>query len=650
VANRIEILPELVANKIAAGELVERPASVVMELVENSLDAEATEITVEVRAGGKRLIRVQDDGVGMGRDDSLLAFERFGTSKIRTAADLDNIATLGFRGEALASIASVAHVTLKTRERGAESGTIVVMRGGVLKKVEEVGCREGTLVEVSNLFYNTPARRAFLASTETEFFWVNQMVTQYALCRPEVRFVLTHNDRRVIDAAASDGLAQRIAAVLGPEVLSTMVGVSATSEELALKGHIGLPTKATASGRRLQSIFVNGRAVSSKSLQTAIYDAYRPYLMRGRHPALVLFLRVDPGQVNVNVHPTKRQVKFARRARVCQFVEQAVAETLRRTLRGPVVDVAMNLRAPPVDVSAPIAVDLARPHREKPQNVVSEKRERDAPETLFPGEAEREAQTATIVADEVPRPTAGGEQRPASGNRQTPLSSGIEGAGQVLSAAAAARHAQPVGEPGPALGLFGKRLVPVGQIDNSFIVAEGGGAVVIIDQHAAHERIYYEKFLRQVKLGSIPSQRLLMPMVLEMAPAVHDLLLSNRATLEPLGLELDDFGGGSIAVKSKPLLLSDDDVEQLVAEVGELMARAKKPKGLSFRPVEEMCALYACKAAIKANQPLSVPEMQELLDQLAKTEHPMTCPHGRPTTVELDLDGLRRSFLRSAKK
>jgi len=648
VANRIEILPELVANRIAAGEVVERPASVVKELVENSLDAEATDITIEVRAGGKRLIRVQDDGVGMGRDDSLLAFERFGTSKIRTVADLDSIATLGFRGEALASIASVAHVTLKTRERGAESGTVIVIRGGVLKKVEEVGCREGTLVEVSNLFYNTPARRAFMASTDTEFFWVNQTATQYALCRPEVRFVLTHNDRRVIDAAASDGLAQRIAAVLGQEVLNTMVGVSASCEGLALKGHIGLPTRATASGRRLQSIFVNGRAVSSKPLQIAIYDAYKPYLMRGRHPALVLFLRVDPRQVNVNVHPTKRQVRFARQARVCQFVQQAVAETLRRTLRGPVVDVATNLRTPPVGVSEPITIDLA--HHDSPQTVEAEQPAHDATRLSRPDHTEAAAQKTSATTEEVPRPPLRSEQRSASGSGQTALSSEIQGVTQMASGAAARPHAQPVDEPGPTLGLFGKRLVPVGQIDNSFIVAEGGGAVVIIDQHAAHERIYYEKFLRQVKLGSIPSQRLLMPMVLEVAPAVHDLLLSKKDLLEPLGLELDDFGGGSIAVKSKPLLLSDDDVEQLVAEVGELMARSKKPKDLSFRPVEEVCALYACKAAIKANEALSVPEMQELLDQLAKTEHPMTCPHGRPTTVELDLNGLRRSFLRSAKK
>jgi len=649
--NRITILPELVANKIAAGEVVERPASLVKELVENALDAEATDIVIDVQAGGKRLVRVQDDGVGMSRNDSLLAFERFGTSKVRTSEDLDSIATLGFRGEALASISSVAQVTLKTRERGAEAGTLVVMNGGVLKKVEDVGCREGTLIEVANLFYNTPARRAFMVSTDTEFFWVTQIVTQYALCRPDVRFVLTHNNRKVIDAAVSDDFRRRIAAVLGQDLLEKLVSISGKSDDMVLKGYIGLPTKATSSGRRLQSMFVNRRAVSSKPLFGAIYDAYGPYLMRGRHPALILFLAVDPKRVNVNVHPTKRHVKFIQQGRVCEFVRQAVSETLRRTLRAPVAEITRNLKAPTVRPAEPIAIDLPETYDEPADRPMPEAAESPHSELELP-ESESQIQADPLQPPREPTPRASARSdaaAPAADARP-----GVSQAAEVPSERNLEPSAEALIERPPAdaerAGLFAERLVPVGQIDNSFVVAQGGGAVVILDQHAAHERIYYEKFLRQVRLGAIPSQRLLMPVLLEMAPAMRALLLKSSEILEPMGIELDDFGGGSIAVKSRPALLSDDDVEGIVAEVGDLLAQSKKVKEGTFRPIDEICALYACKAAVKADRSLSIAEMQELLDQLAKTDHPMTCPHGRPTTVELDLSDLRKSFLRPAKR
>ncbi len=650
--NRITILPELVANKIAAGEVVERPASVVKELIENSLDADATDIVIDVQAGGKRLVRVQDDGVGMSWDDGLLAFERFGTSKVRTVADLDSITTLGFRGEALASIASVAQVALKTRERGADAGTLVVIHGGVLKKVEDVGCREGTLVEVANLFYNTPARRAFMVSTDTEFFWVTQTVTQYALCRPDVRFILTHNERKVIDAAVSDDFRRRIAAVLGQDLLEKLVSVSAKSDDMALKGHVGLPTKATSSGRRLQSIFVNRRAVSSKPLFGAIYDAYSPYLMRGRHPALVLFLEVDPKRVNVNVHPTKRQVRFIQQGRVCEFVRQAIVETLRRTLRAPVAEITRNLKAPSVRPAEPMAIDIAETYDEPVDRATPEAAaefphtELDLPE----GEPQIRADAADAAFEPMPSTPARSDVVHPAVDARPGLSSAAKMPSEIgLEPSAEPPGERPIADARPG-ALFAERLVPVGQIDNSFVVAQGGGAVVILDQHAAHERIYYEKFLRQVRMGTIPSQRLLMPALLEMAPAMRALLLKSREILEPMGLELEDFGGGSIAVKSRPALLSDNDVEEIVAEIGELLAQSKKVKEASFRPVDEICALYACKAAVKADRPLSIAEMQELLDRLAKTDHPMTCPHGRPTTVELDLSDLRKSFLRPARK
>ncbi|MCD6328397.1 DNA mismatch repair endonuclease MutL [bacterium] len=648
--NRIKVLSELVANKIAAGEVVERPASVVKELLENSLDASATDISIDIKAGGKRYIRLQDNGLGMSRDDSLLAFERFGTSKIEKPSDLDAISSLGFRGEALASIASVSQVKLRTRQRDDDVGTLVVIEGGILKTVEDVGCPVGTIMEVANLFFNTPARRAFMASTETEFFWIAQTVMQYALCRRDVRFALVHNGRKTIDVAIGRDLRDRIAAVLGPELLKQLVSISAKSDLLSLEGYLGLPTRATTGGRRLQSIFVNGRAASSMRLVKAIYDGYSPYLMRGRHPALVLFLVLDPGRVNVNVHPTKRQVRFMDESRVTRFAKDAISESLGKALRGPVVEVSSRLRSAagaPLDEGVFVDVDETEDtemdgevveHSEEPLASRASHAASSSGAHRHPASQQHEQRGAQRIR----RPIAGGDSPgEARGAANMPQKSGQQDIGDrtqdIMS------RATPPGQP----GLFAERLVPVGQIDNSFIIAQGGGAVVILDQHAAHERIMFEKFMEHYRLGNIPVQRLLMPIILDVPPAMHSLLLSGRSTLQKLGVEVDDFGGGSVAVKSKPALLSDEQVTEIIMDIGEILASSKDTRDASFRPVEEVCALFACKAAVKAGQALSFAEMRELLDQLAKTDRPMACPHGRPTTVELDLDDLKRSFLRT---
>jgi len=625
MSTKIAILPENVANKIAAGEVVERPASVVKELVENSLDASAATVSVEVRAGGRRLIRVEDDGCGMSRQDSILAFERFGTSKIRTAADLERITTLGFRGEALASIASVSYVKLTTRPQDSDYGTQVVVAGGKLKRVEEVGCPKGTVVEVSRLFYNTPARRAFMASTETETFWITQVVSDYALCRPDVRFLLTHNGKRVFDAPVTEGFEQRIAAVMGPDLLRQMVDVSARDGEMVLEGYIGLPTKATAGGQRLQSLFVNRRAVRSKKVMQSVYAAYKPYLMRGRHPALVLFIDVDPARVNVNVHPTKKEVRFADEARVCDFVRSAVSRRLAEVMTGPVTEVTRMMRS-----------GLYAPSKAK--------------EASGPGGADLPGRrVGRKVAQRRANPRSSG--LPARVAAAGPGSSEAAGANGLEPAEAAAkRPKQSAGNVPSQVSLFAEELIPIGQIDNSFIVAQSPGLLVIIDQHAAHERILYERFLRQIQLGSLPSQRLLIPAVVELSPSMHGLLLSKASLLGQMGFVIEDFGGVSIAVKSKPVPLSDEQVEEIICEIGERLAEVFSVSADGFEPLEEICALLACKAAVKAGQRLCKDEMKELLDELGRAEKPNVCPHGRPTTVELTIDQLRKSFGRTAKK
>jgi len=579
VSQKIRLLAEVVANRIAAGEVVERPASVVKELVENSLDAGAKKIEISVERGGRSLIRVIDDGCGMGPEDALLALERHATSKIRDAGDLMKIQTFGFRGEALPSIASVSRFTLKTRERDAVEGTEVVIDGGKVVRAGKAGCPAGTSIEVRQLFAHVPGRRKFLRTEETEWSHIEQGVRLAALARPEVGWVLRRDGAAFWQDPARTSLEERMAAVFGRDWKETFLEIDAEEGGMRIHGYLGRPGVNRAT-RAEQILFVNSRPVQSGSLNAALLEGYHNALMRGRYPVTVLFLEMDPCGVDVNVHPAKREVRFRQDGDVRRFVSGAVAEVLRGGSVGPLPMPTMTTNGfSPALTFAPTA---------------------SQPAATIPGRAP------------MPVPSAG--------------SLGLE----VEST------------PGiPAGWRF------LGVVDHLYLVAEKDGGVVLIDQHAAHERILFEQLLRQVAQEEVNGQRLLYPVTIEFPP-VQAAFLKNRAEeLGKVGLGISAMGGNSFLVDALPprirTLAVEEFVRGVVADLEKGGTTTKKDRRLS----EEVIAKTVCRHAVKANDRLNDAEAIRLLADLLACELPYTCPHGRPTMILWSKAELEKKFGRT---
>jgi DNA mismatch repair protein MutL len=579
VSQKIRLLAEVVANRIAAGEVVERPASVVKELVENSLDAGAKKIEISVERGGRSLIRVTDDGCGMGPEDALLALERHATSKIREAGDLMKIQTFGFRGEALPSIASVSRFTLKTRESQAEEGTEVVIDGGKVVRAGKAGCPSGTSIEVRQLFAHVPGRRKFLRTEETEWSHIEQGVRLAALARPEVGWVLRRDGAVFWQDTAREALEERMAAVFGRDWKETFLEIDIEDGGMRIHGYLGRPGVNRAT-RAEQILFVNSRPVQSGSLNAALLEGYHNALMRGRYPVTVLFLEMDPCGVDVNVHPAKREVRFRQDGDVRRFVSGAVAEVLRGGSVGPLPMPTMTTNGfSPALTFAPTA---------------------SQPATTIPGRA------SVPVA-------AGG-------------SLGLE----VESA------------PGiPAGWRF------LGVVDHLYLVAEKERGVVLIDQHAAHERILFEQLLRQVAQEEVSGQRLLYPVTIEFPPVQAAFLKDRAEELGKVGLGIASMGGNSFLVDALPprirTLAVEEFVRGVVADLEKGGATAKKDRRLS----EEVIAKTVCRHAVKANDRLNEAEAVRLLADLLACELPYTCPHGRPTMILWSKTELEKKFGRA---
>lgn len=573
----IKVLPEHLINQIAAGEVVERPASVVKELVENSLDAGATRITVEVAGSGEDLIRVTDDGMGMTEADARLAFERHATSKIATAEDLVRIQTLGFRGEAIASIASVAHMTLQTKKRGAMEGVSILCEGGELVKVKATGCPEGTQIEVRQLFYNTPARKKYLKNESTEYGHILNVLTGMALVNPGVAFRLVRDEKVVFDLPTTKDRLVRIRDLLGREVADSMIPVFYGHTQLKLEGFIGKPD-IVRSNRRGQHLFVNGREVSSHVLSYAVKQAYHSLLPKEKHPAFVLFLQVDPEFVDVNVHPRKLEVRFSDEKAVFRAFLQASKHALEKHVLAPTFD-------------AP----------ERQHQTLLEDRPSEA--------VNMKVTVATLPQMEETR-------KKATPDREEPV--------------ALERDDTDV-------------LTPLAQMDNSYILCQQGKALVVVDQHAAHERIRYTDLLSEFEKKQKATQPLLTPAQFELAPAEINVLEANAELLGSLGFEIEPFGGNTYAVYGVPSSLVKEDAETMVRGIiddldnqavkGDLQAR--KERALTFA---------ACRSAVKFGDPLSMEEMKELCTRLMQLELPYTCPHGRPTMVTMTFDELEKRF------
>ena len=607
----IRILPDQVANKIAAGEVVERPASVVKELLENSLDAGATQISVDVESGGKRLIRVADDGVGMLRDDALLAFERHATSKLRDVGDLLSIATLGFRGEALPSIASVARVELDTRIRQETTGTRVEIAGGRLLNVTELAREPGTTILVRDLFYNVPARRKFLRSEQTELAHIAQLVTHYSLAHPDKSFRLTSGGGELLHATPVETLRERVFQVFGTEILEELVALGSCEKRLTipaeppdpgeekvfrLSGFVSRP-QVQKSNRNSIYIFVNRRLIRDRLLLHAISAAYYNLMPSGCYPFALLFLEFPYDEVDVNVHPSKTEVRFRRQSFAHDLVRDLVRERLIESK--PVSAFPMSPR--PAALAATLPASDALP--------VSD---------------------FTLRASPLPAPRFDFSTGP-------PI--------EVLDTAERVGGLAEVDTPAlESLASIGE-LRPLGQVRDSFIVATGPDGLWIIDQHVAHERVLFEKVLRERAQGGAERQQLLVPMVIRLTAEQQINFARLAEELAAAGFELEPFGQGTIAVKTAPAGVSAAEIEKLLHEV--LDTPDQELRGLTPDGVRrKVAASIACHAAIKINTPLEPRKMQWLLEELAKTDCPMSCPHGRPIVLRYSMKEILKAFHR----
>jgi DNA mismatch repair protein MutL len=598
VPNRIHLLDEQVANQIAAGEVVERPASVVKELVENALDAGATRVDVEVEQAGKQMIRVTDDGWGMSRDDALLSLERHATSKVRTARDVLEVASMGFRGEAVPSIASVSQFRLRTAEHGVVGGTELSVNGGRIEWVRDTGCPAGTQVEVRRLFLNVPGRRKFLRSDDTELAHIEQLFRTFALAHPGVALRLIVDGRTVRELPATGDALRRVRDLCGEAFVSELVPVDSEHDGWRLRGWVGRAGVSRGS-RSDEWWFVNRRPVDNRTLYHGLREAYQNALMKGRHPVAVLFLELPPSQVDVNVHPAKREVRFREDFRVRRLVVDTVGEALRARQASP-LPVAT---APPPVVPAPAPVPAAPdvvPEADPAAAVVP-------PLQLIP------------EAPAAPEP----EQR------ALPLSLG---------------RVTPVPAPAREVAAGGMRLRVMGVVAETYVVAESERGLVLIDQHAAHERVMFERVLRQRLAGEAPSQRLLLPVTVELGPREAAALREWQGEMDAVGLIVREFGRNTFVVEAIPPFFRPERVRDTVRDVldelrgtgGETRAR----RGLS----EEIMCRIACRAAVKAHDRLGREELERLLEDLLACDLPYTCPHGRPTMILFGVEELERKF------
>jgi len=599
--SKIKILPEILSNKIAAGEVVERPASVVKELVENALDADSTRIIIEVENGGRSLIQVSDNGSGMNSDDALLATERYATSKIHKDEDLFAINTLGFRGEALPSIAAVSKFCLITRDHNSQAGTEVVVEGGTIKKVSQVGAPLGTMVTVRQLFFNMPARRKFLKTVNTEMGHIADTVTSMALGRPDIQFRLIHNGKVIKNWSATADEVGRVVDVLGKDIQNNLNKIEVTSDLLTVQGWISSP-RITRSTSRGIYLYVNRRVVRNRVIQHALFQGYGSRLMKGQFPVAVIFIHVPCDQLDVNVHPTKHEVKFAQQKEIHDAVAGVVAERLRLADQ-PQWHPKSFPEPDPMDVKSRISETV--PHFSIPKKEIS---------TRHPASGTQYPISST--------------QQPASPWKQDLRLSRTSGQTELW-----------------ARKRFGDLKV-IGQFHDTYILCESSDRIVLIDQHAAHERIIFEQLKNRSQASKkSAAQKLLIPETIDLGYREAKILEGLIPDLNELGLEIEPFGGNTFVVKSVPALLDNKEVKPLVVEIVEKIAQIGFTPGLE-KAIDQCLILMACHGAIRANQKLSDEQIKGLLEQLDQCDQPSNCPHGRPTWISWSIKDLEKSFKR----
>ena len=667
--SKIRVMPETLANMIAAGEVVERPASVVKELLENSLDAGATKIDIEVEAGGKKLIRVVDNGEGMSRDDAITAFERHATSKLKSQDDLESIHTLGFRGEALPSIAAVSHLYLRTSTQDRPEGVEVEFKGGKLIAVRDIAWPGGAEIEVKDLFFNIPARRKFFKSDATEGVHITNLVQHYALAHPEIAFMLIKDGREVIGVAPAGSLKERAYQVLGGELLDKLNEVSFEGAGVQVSGFASNPQEQRSS-RDNQFFFVNKRFVRDQLIGRALTEAYRSMMPSGTHPAVVLFIDVAAADVDVNVHPAKTEVRFLQEGAVLGAVRSAITVALQSSQ--PITRLpGVGRRAPDIwEQQQPTAYKeaLAQPTR---LNALSSETTsgntgqvaKAAPDDFkltSADEGEVDIQQALGLAFSIRETQAAPEstasQAAASDAQRQAF--GPPAAGDFTFGAALSNSGELVRNDECAAGGFdpsaqavqslpglGHGIKPLGQIRDSYVVATDEEGLLLIDQHVAHERILFEQFRDHRLRRPVEAQPTLVPQSIDLTPAEVESFAAIQRPLEEMGIEVMQLSGRTIAITSAPAGLPSADAIAVVRDV--LAAADRERRSFTLEHIrEEIAASMACKSAIKVNMPLTPEKMQWLIDELMKTANPMTCPHGRPIMMRFGLREIERGFKR----
>lgn len=653
---RIHVLPDQIANKIAAGEVVERPASVVKELLENSLDAGADDLRIEAEGGGRRLIRVADNGCGMLRDDALLALERHATSKISRVEELECIATLGFRGEALPSIASVSRMVIETRAAEEPCGARVEVAGGRLLSVSECVRPPGTTITVRDLFFNVPARRKFLRTEQTELAHIASLVTHYSLAHPGRSFELVHDGRQLLAATPVATARERVFQIFGAETLDELVELeprTAAEGRFTLSGFISRP-QVQKTNRNSIFLFVNRRLIRDRLLLHAISAAYANLMPPSAFPFALLFIDCDPGEVDVNVHPSKTEVRF----RAASFVHDFVRDTLREALVVSRPAPAAPLPAPPVPVTSQPAARLPYSefsqaledfrltgiHLDAPRSVLPELSlsAPPGPEPRLDLQPPAQADPGGASLADLPEPVAQPEQE--SGD-QPAFAIALNQAIRLKTPDThnAVPQGLPLDPPSSMAALEHVRIL--GQLHESFIIAAGPDGLWIIDQHVAHERILFERFLQRLARGRGEQQRLLLPLVLTLTPAQEADYPRIADELARAGFEMEPFGRRTIAVKAAPADLPPQSIEQAVGEILEIAeSELRRVTVEDFRAA--LAASLACRAAIKINTRLEPEKMEWLVRELARTRYPMSCPHGRPVALRYSNRDILRSFHR----
>ncbi|MGI8470168.1 MAG: DNA mismatch repair endonuclease MutL [Pyrinomonadaceae bacterium] len=676
--SKIKILPDNLSNQIAAGEVVERPASVIKELLENALDAGAWRVQIDVELGGRRLMRVSDDGEGMTRDDAILSFERHATSKIKTLEDLSKIQTLGFRGEALASIASVAKVELITKTEEDTAAARVIIEGGRLIDVKDAARPAGTTITVRDLFFNTPARRKFMRSEATENYHLTSIVTHYALANHEIAFTLTSNGREVLRLSPAKDLRERAFQIFGANLIESLLPVAGGREYIAkIGGYVSAPRERRTT-RDAQYFFINGRFVKDKIIAGGLLEGFRSVLPHGVYPVAFLFLEIPHEEVDVNVHPSKTEVRFRRSEAVKEVIAEAIRAALANAGIVPNADFGMrntelkienqkpnietaNFEQPQIEfqisdnnfqsVSSNGSLQTEQPIERQRESAIEKESETTAP--ILTAQDNFESEVFSNDFEQAVQSRLGESSIQLPPNHEQPQA--IDGQNQlriphpeirnydILPPVDSAEKIPKVIEPEK---ISSGKIRPIGQLHESFIIATDDEGLLLIDQHVAHERILFDKFRRKETERKIESQNLLLPETFDLTPAQAAAFNLIEEELENLGFGLMRLSGRTIAVKSVPTDLPPSEIRNLLAEVLDTIDKEKSGGAKQFLR-DHIAASLACKAAVKINMKLTTEKMQWLIDRLLTTSSPTTCPHGRPVILRLTMRDIERGFHRT---